>query len=47
MQTDNSKIEKNTAEIATKETVIGVEKICYFSVLCGLLLEEILTRHIT
>lgn len=37
MQTDNGKIEKNTAGIATKETVIGVEKICYFSVLCGLL----------
>lgn len=31
MQTDNGKIEKkNTAGIATKETVIGVEKICYF-----------------
>lgn len=47
MQTDNGKIEKNTAGIATKEAVIGVEKICYFSVLCGLLSYEILTRHIT
>lgn len=37
MQTDNGKIEKNIAGIATKETVIGVEKICCFSVLCGLL----------